>query len=114
VTVLQLFFDAGSGGILWPSAVEDWEHFGNPVDLDRLRISEELRSELARLVRQYDASLNWDYPPDPGPGREAECIMFNTAVRLAWSRLHEELGPGWTLVDRFTELHGVPDLVPGR
>ena len=97
---LRFFFDAGSGALLWPG----------PADLEELPISAELRAELDRLAVEYDESLNWDYPPDPGPWREARCLRFNADVRAALARLRAELGPGWEIEDGFDELHEDPDL----
>lgn len=56
---LRFFFDAGSGVVLWGDA--------GPVDPP---VSRALRASLESLAEQYDESLNWDYPPDPGPWRE--------------------------------------------
>ncbi|KOG67978.1 hypothetical protein [Streptomyces varsoviensis] len=105
----RFFFDAGSGAVLWVP-LEDWEVWGQPVVLDRLPISHELRDELNRLIARYDTSLNWDYPPHPGPWREAECQEFNAAVRQAVGRLRVELGPEWRICDEYFELHEDPDL----
>lgn len=97
----RFFFDAGSGATLWADT---------PIDLGQLAITQQLRDELSRLIERYDTSLNWDYPPDPGPWREAECLDFNQAVRAALARLRAELGPAWRIQDKFTELHEDPDL----
>lgn len=64
--VLRFFFDAGSGGILWATAPEDRERWGNPIDLAHLPISRALREELEHLVAWHDTSLNWDHPPGSG------------------------------------------------
>ncbi|WP_203925038.1 hypothetical protein [Rugosimonospora africana] len=104
-----MFFDAGSGGLLWMASLADRARWGQPVDLTRLPISADLRDELIRLVTWYDTSLNWDYPPDPGPWCESECERFNGSVRQALSRLREELGPGWSIADEFKECHEDPD-----
>ncbi|MFI5587611.1 hypothetical protein ACIA5G_21350 [Amycolatopsis sp. NPDC051758] len=80
------------------------------MDLEELPISAELRAELDRLAVEYDESLNWDYPPDPGPWREARCLRFNTDVRAALARLRAELGPEREIEDGFDELHEDPDL----
>lgn len=69
--------------------------------LEALPVGEALRDELTRLTGWYDASQNWDYPPDPGPWREPECRAFNAAVRWALDRLRAELGDGWVIADEF-------------
>jgi hypothetical protein len=87
-----------------------WTVADGPADLDRLPISPSLRAELDDLTVQYDESMNWDYPPDPGPWREARCERFNADVRAALARLRAELGTAWELADEFRELHEDPDL----
>jgi hypothetical protein len=74
------------------------------VDLARLPVSPALRDELEGLVDIYDTSLNWDYPPDPGPWDEQTCREFNAAVRIAMAKLREELGPRWRILDEFEEV----------
>jgi hypothetical protein len=106
----RFFFDAGSGMVLWAATPEDRDVWGYPIDLDRLPISQALHEDLDSLIAQYDTSLNWEYPPDPGPWREAECRTFNDAVRRTLGRLHAELGPTWQIHDEFDELHEDPDL----
>jgi hypothetical protein len=106
----RFFFDAGSSTVLWTEGPPDSDVWGPDVDIDRLPISQALRDGLDTLVRQYDTSLNWDYPPDPGPWREDECSRFNAAARVALGRLRAELGPSWTIRDEFTGLHEDPEL----
>ncbi|GAA5610173.1 hypothetical protein CP981_31090 [Streptomyces platensis] len=106
----RFFFDAGSGGVLWAVTPEDKRTWGYLVDLDRLPISPDLHDSLCRLIERYDTSLNWGYPPDPGPWREAECHNFNEAVRQALGRLRDELGPAWQIYDEFDALAEDPDL----
>lgn len=106
----RFFFDAGSGGVLWPTGPQDQQAVGYPVRLEALPISAALRDELAQLVEWYDASLNWGYPPDPGPWREPECLAFNTAVRRALDQMRAELGDRWVIADEFEEVHEDPDL----
>ncbi|WP_109280558.1 hypothetical protein [Streptomyces orinoci] len=106
----RFFFDAGSGIVLWAATPETKEVWGYPIELDRLPISHGLRDNLARLIARYDTSLNWDYPPHPGPWREAECQDFNEAVHQALDRLRTELGPAWQIYDEFYPLHEDPDL----
>ncbi len=97
---LRFFFD--NGVVLWAEV--------GPADLAALPLSEGLRAELDNLAEQHDASLNWDYPPDPGPWREARCARFNADARAALARVRSELGPGWVVEGGFTELHEDPEL----
>ncbi len=102
----RFFFDAGSGTVLWGSPGDD--KFA--VDLSELPVSQALRDDLENLAALYDTSLNWDYPPDPGPWREPRCRAFNLAVRQVIQRLRQELGQSWRIHDEFEELHEDPDL----
>ncbi len=79
-----------------------------PADLDELPLSADLSATLDSLAEQYDESFNWDYPPDPGPWREARCLRFNADVRAALARLRAELAHD--VENGFTELHEDPDL----
>ena len=106
----RFFFDAGSGTALWTTSPEDRERRGYAVDPRQLPISQALQDDLMSLIAQYDTSLNWDYPPDPGPWREPQCRQFNHAVHQAIERLRRELGPAWQIHDAFDELHEDPDL----
>jgi hypothetical protein len=103
-------FDAGSGTVLWADRPDTTQVWGYAVDLGQLPISQALLDELTSLVGEYDTSVNWDYPPDPGPWREPRCRAFNRAVRQALGRLRAELGPSWDFHDEFKELHEDPDL----
>jgi hypothetical protein len=105
VTRARFFFSPRSGTLLWATGS------ANPfTDPEGLPVSRELRDEPALLLAWYDTSLNWDYPPDPGPWREAECRRFNAAAQRALDRLRTELGAAWEITDEFTELHEDPDL----
>ena len=104
----RFFFDAGSGTALWGSPRDDGREFA--VDLSELLVSQALRDDLDNLVALYDTSLNWDYPPDPGPWREPQCRAFNLAVRQVIQRLRQELGRSWQIHDEFAELHEDPGL----
>jgi hypothetical protein len=103
-------FDAGSGTVLWAESPDAAEIWGYAVELDQLPVSQPLLHDLTSLIAEYDTSLNWDYPPDPGPWREPRCRRFNQAVRQALGRLRAELGPAWQIQDKFGELHEDPDL----
>jgi len=48
---------------------------------EKLRFSPEIVGRIHNLQEWFDRSLNWDYPPDPGPWRQDECDRFNLAAR---------------------------------
>jgi len=109
--VARFFFDAGSGIALWGSPQADGQgEYDHVLDLSELPVSQALRHDLENLAALYDTSLNWDYPPDPGPWREPQCREFNLSVHQVIQRLRQELGPSWQIHDQFTELHEDPDL----
>jgi len=103
VPTARFFFDAGSGTLLWATP-EDQAEWGYPIDLDRLPVGPELRAELVALVDRYDTSLNWDYPPDPGPWSDEEHQRFDAEVRRVLPLLRAALGPTWEIRDEFTQL----------
>lgn len=96
----RFFFDAGSGTLLW-AAPEDQAEWGYPIDLDRLPVAPQLRAELVALVDRYDTSLNWDYPPDPGPWSDTENQQFNADVHRVLALLRAALGPAWDIRDEY-------------
>jgi hypothetical protein len=100
---VRFFFDWGAGTALWADGA-------GAVDLAGVPVSDRLRQELGDLAAEYDTALNWDYPPDPGPWREARCAAFNARVRAVLERLRAELGPAWAVVDEYADLHEDPDL----
>ena len=106
----RFFFDAGSGTVLWSASPEAEEIWGYAIDLAGLPVSPALRAELAALIAAYDTSVNWAYPPDPGPWREPQCRRFNRAVRQALGCLRAELGSAWDIRDEYDDLHEDPDL----
>ena len=108
---LEVFLEYGAGVYPWVSSEEDASKWGgNPIDLEDLPISASLRDELERVGDWYNKSLNWEYPPDPGPWRQAECDQFNRAARAAVRRLGEELGPDWSVGGYFSDMVEDPEL----
>lgn len=70
--LLRLFFDAGSGVLLWAQDAEAKARFGYPVEADMLDAPPDLRAEIEQLVRDYDDTFDWNNPAsgDPvAPGR---------------------------------------------
>jgi hypothetical protein len=110
---LRFFFECG-GGCLWPgndAANRDFEL--GPYDvLDPcpLPLSAATLERCRRVAEWHDASLNWDYPPDPGPWRQPECDRFNEAVRHLLATIRAELGEQFEVINRQPEAVEDPDL----
>jgi hypothetical protein len=106
---LRFFFDWRVGTCLWAANDAAKARFDYAVDPERL-LSPETLDEIARIASWHDTSLNWTYPPDPGPWRVEECVRFNQAVRALLVAIQSELGSELELVDEFVEQHEDPDL----
>ncbi|MDT0351625.1 hypothetical protein [Pseudonocardia charpentierae] len=108
---INFSFEHGAGVFLWCSNPDDEQRWGgNPVDPATLPISADLRAELTRLGEWYNTSLNWAYPPDPGPWRQQECDRFNTAATTALDRLRTELCAEWEVIRNFADQYEDADL----
>lgn len=102
------------GGWLWPGndtarRVLDL----GPYDLHDpcpLPLSSESLRSCSELGRWHDTSLNWDYPPDPGPWRQDECDRFNLAARQLFAQLAAEVGPTYEIHNAQPDLTEDPDL----
>jgi len=67
------------------------------IDPDELPISQELKARLASWARQFDETLNMDYPPDSGfEDAKAEADFKQEGLRLA-GQLRTELGPEYEI-----------------
>jgi hypothetical protein len=101
--VLCFFFEWG-GGCLWPgneAAYRDFEL--GPYDLCvpcPLPLSATVLERCRRIAEWHDSSLNWDYPPDPGPWRQPECDRFNAAAEDLLADIRRELGPEFKVIDQ--------------
>lgn len=73
--LLRLFFDAGSGVLLWANDDEAKARFGYPVEAEMLDIPPDLRAEIDQLARDYDDTFPWD---DPASGKAVapDRVMF--------------------------------------
>lgn len=100
--VLRFFFEWG-GGCLWPgndAAYQDLKL--GPYDLldsCPLPLSAATRDRCRRMAEWHDTSLNWAYPPDPGPWRQPECERFNAAVAELLADIRRELGSEFDVVN---------------
>lgn len=107
----RFFFDWGSSGeCLWPANEAARERFGLAPPIEDFPVSEEIKAKVHRVGEWYQAALNWDYPPDPGPWRQAECDGFNGAVRDLFEEIKQELGANFDLTCAQSEMNEDPDL----
>jgi hypothetical protein len=97
--IIRLMFEWG-GGCLWCGNDAALKQFDvGPVE-DRLPLSEALRRRLEQMTVWHDQSLNWDYPPDPGPWSPEEYNRFEGAAIEVLQAVREELGPEFEVVYR--------------
>jgi hypothetical protein len=93
---LRFTFEWHVEDLLWAMDDSAFELFdAGPVSYDEVGLPEQLGERMERLSQWHDESLNWDYPPAPGPWRQDECDRFNAEAR----RLFEEVRA--RLADRF-------------
>jgi hypothetical protein len=75
-----------------------------------LPLSSGIIARINELQKWFDRSLNWDYPPDPGPWRQDECDRFNRAARALYDAIVRELGSGFAISYQQDPLNEDPDL----
>ncbi len=111
--VLRFFFEWG-GGCLWPGNEDAYQDLGlGPYDLldpCPLPLSVATLERCWRMAEWHDTSLNWDYPPEPGPWRQPECDRFNSAVAELLVTIRGELGTKFQVIDKQNEVAEDPDL----
>ena len=99
-----------SGPCFWGADDRTRERFGYPIAAEKLPLRPETMKRAEELVQWHDQSLNWAYPPDPGPWRQDECDRFNQEAKEFLETVRRELGEEFEIVDAFVELHEDPDL----
>jgi hypothetical protein len=80
------------------------------IDLQDLPFSVGTAARITELCAWYQESLNWDYPPDPGPWRQAECDRFNAAVLALLPIVTAELGEDFEVINAQKLATEDPDL----
>lgn len=109
--VLHFWFEWRSGTAFWPANEAARERFGiGPILPEELPLAPETQQRVREIAEWHDASLNWQYPPNPGPWREDECARFNTAVSALYAAAVRELGAPYELIFAADEIHEDPDL----
>ena len=80
---------------------------GNNIALDKfsvgpieeeLPLSDEVQAMLNELSQWHDTSLNWDYPPDPGPWNADDYARFDEAAAKLLKSIQQELGEEFEVV----------------
>jgi hypothetical protein len=95
--VIRLMFEWG-GGCLWCGNDAALKTFGvGPIE-DRLPLSDSLRQRLVEMTAWHNGSLNWDYPPDPGPWTVEEYDRFEKAAGEVLAAVRAELGAEFEVV----------------
>ncbi len=95
--VVRLMFEWG-GGCLWCGNGAALDTFGvGPIE-DQLPLSPMVHRRLRELSAWHDTSLNWDYPPDPGPWTTEEYERFEQAASGVLEIIRSELGSDFEVV----------------
>lgn len=109
--VLRFWFEWLSGTAFWPANDAACARFGvGPIRPEELPLTAETQQQVRTIAAWHDKSLNWEYPPHPGPWREDECARFNTAVSALYALAAQELGASYEVVFATDEVHEDPDL----
>ena len=110
---LRYAFEWG-GGCLWADGDAALGRFGfGALDYRGpcpLPLAPATLERCQRLAEWHDTSLNWAYPPAPGPWRQGECDRFNAAAAEVLADIRRELGPDFQVIDAQPRLAEDPDL----
>lgn len=107
---VNFWFEWGPPAYLWTADAYAIDQLGIGPLQDRLPLSDELRKRGEKLSDWFQGSLNWDYPPDPGPWRQEECERFKIAARAFFADLQQEIGAQYDLIYCQAEPDEDPDL----
>lgn len=89
---LPLMLELG-GGCLWCLNNAAFKQFdAGPVE-DRLGLTPQIKERLQQLTEWHDTSLNWEYPPDPGPWTKQQYDEFDVAALHVLGQIRRCLGP---------------------
>jgi len=108
---LRFFFEwSESVNFLWAGNDLAFKKFdAGPIN-HKIPMSDGLRKRAEELSSWYQYSLNWEYPPHPGPWRQEECDRFKIAVRVFFADLQADLGSDYELIYQQDEPDEDPDL----
>jgi hypothetical protein len=110
---VRFFFEWG-GGCRWAGNEAASQAFDyGPYDVGDncpLPLSPEVLARCRQMAEWHDRALNWDYPPDPGPWRKAECDRFNAAAKELLEAMRAHLGPNFQVLNKQGDMVEDPDL----
>ena len=107
--IIRYWFD-WRAGCFWSANDETRERFGYPIVPVALPLSAGTLKRVNALTDWHDQTLNWDYPPDPGPWRQDECDRFHQAAKDLLEIVRQELEEEFEIIDSFVEMVEDPDL----
>jgi hypothetical protein len=107
---LSFWIEWGLQVYLWAADERTREHFGvGPIN-KQIPMSDAIRKRGNELADWFQDSLNWSYPPDPGPWRQEECDRFKQAVRAFYQDLVIDIGDRFEIIYSQDEPDEDPDL----
>jgi hypothetical protein len=68
-----------------------------PIE-DSLPLADQRHRKLAEMTAWHDPSLNWEYPPDPGPWDAHGYERFDATAAAMREHLQQELGDRFAIV----------------
>jgi hypothetical protein len=108
---LNFWWDWNCESPFWPANEAAHSRFGyGPIAPEKLGLPIVLAAELVDTSDWHDKSLNWEYPPDPGPWRQDECDQFNEKSKDLFNQCCAVFGPSITLVYKHRDEQEDPDL----
>ena len=105
------WFEWGSGTVFQTDNDAANHKFGvGIIRPEHFPLTPETIEQIHSMSKWHDKSLNWDYPPDPGPWRQDECDRFNAASKQLIEVVVKELGEDFEIIYHQGPLHEDPDL----
>jgi hypothetical protein len=109
--VLNFWWEWQAASPFWPADDVARAKFGlGEINAADLGLPPELVEELRVTAEWHDTSLNWSYPPDPGPWRHDECARFNATSKALFERCQKLLAGTVELRYHQREIAEDPDL----
>jgi hypothetical protein len=95
------WFEYG-GPCMWAMDDVTKEKYGYPIHADSLPLSKEVIKEIISLEKEYQSSLDWDYPPDPSPWTEEQKLDFLLRAQKLYYVMQRELGPDFEITNHIS------------